>query len=636
MLAFDPARDVGDAVRSMTRALAHRGPDGDGFEYVWRRAAALGHRRLSIIDVDGGAQPMENEDGRVSIVFNGEIYNFRELRHELVACGHAFRTRSDTEVLIHGWEEWGVRLLERLNGMYAFALFDGRTAPGSIWLARDPVGVKPLYLGRGPWCWWFASELQAAREGGVLEASIRNESLEEYLVYRFVPSPATLFRDTWKVPPGHWCRLPLPALPAEPTFEAFAPAFAPAVLPKRREEWMEAVRDGLRGAVRRQLVSDVPLGALLSGGVDSTVVTRLMTEALPDPPQAFAIGFREEGPDGELGAAQLAADALGVPLHRTEVGEREFLRAWPDHVAKMSEPIGNSGVQLIGHLCQSVGSHRKVVLTGQGADEPLGGYPRHAAERLAPWRHALRPLLALTPPMVARGDRVSRLRRVMREGDEARRFAEILAVFAPAEAVWLTGSDRDPDWLVSPVRRWLPAHDDGSAVNRLLRVDARLSLADDLLIVADHTAMASSVELRVPFLDLEFLALIDRMPARYKVSLLGERKWLYRDAVRPLLPEAIRRETTGWKARTGRKLGFTTPLDRWFRGWVERDATRDLLGPSACLPDYLEGDRLRELLTDVRERRLARERQLLALYVLETWLQRVLKGVAARAPQLAG
>src|SRR5207249_162892 len=252
-----------------------RGPDGCGFRFIRGRAAGLGHRRLSIVDLATGAQPIANEDERVWVTYNGEIYNHASLRRELEALGHRFRTRADTEVLVHGFEAWGETLFGRLNGIFAFALFDGRIEPGALWLVRDPAGVKPLYLGRRRDVWWFASELSAARACGLLESDLRPEALAEFLVYRVIPSPSTPFRNAWKVPPSHFCRLPLAQPPTEPTFERFDPRFAPAVVPRTAAEWSEALRAALVAAIRRQLMSDVPVGSLLSGGVDSTAVTRV-------------------------------------------------------------------------------------------------------------------------------------------------------------------------------------------------------------------------------------------------------------------------------------------------------------------------------------------------------------------------
>jgi asparagine synthase (glutamine-hydrolysing) len=614
-----PSGEIGPVLRRLTAGLSHRGPDGTGFHWFRGGSGGLGHRRLSIVDVAGGAQPMSNEDGTVWITYNGEIYNHLEVRQTLETLGHRFRTAADTEVVVHGWEEWGPAIFDRLNGIYALALHDGREGREKLILARDPVGVKPLYLGRGAHGWWFASELRAAKDAGVVDARVRPEALGEYLVYRFIPSPGTFYQNTWKIPPGHWCELAVDLPGDTPVFRRFETRFAPAALPVTVEGWAEALRAELTAAVRRQLMSDVPVGSLLSGGVDSTVVTRLMKEGLGSAPQAFAVGVTGAGAVNELDPARRAAHALGVPLTEVEVTEDQFLAAWPGQVASLGEPVANSGVLLVGLLCQVVGKTHKVVLSGQGADEPLGGYPRHAAERWYPLTRWLGPLLDLVPERLAASDRVSRIRRLSRETDQSRRFAEILAVFAPGEIGGLTGRSVDPDALAAPVRFWLDDRN-GDSLNSLLRVDARLSLADDLLLVADHMAMASSVELRVPFLDLRLLALLEAMPSRFKISPLGERKWLYRRAVKALLPDALRAPLTGMKERTGPKLGFTAPMEKWLDRWLHREANDYLLGTGSHLPEHLKADAVRGVLTESVAGR-PRTRQLLSLYVLETWLR---------------
>jgi asparagine synthase (glutamine-hydrolysing) len=551
----DPRSDLSALVSRLTDALRHRGPDGYGFHYTRGRSVALGHRRLSIVDVEGGAQPMANEDHRIWVVYNGELYNHLALRQELEKEGHSFRTRADTEVLVHGWEEWGPAVLERIDGIYAFALLDERGTTPVLWLARDPVGVKPLYVGLSADTWWFASELAAARECDLLSTHLRPESFDEYLVYRFVPSPGTFYVNAWKVPPGHFVSLTPDAPASLPAFQPFATRFATAQVPTTRSHWEEALRSGLTAAIRRQLMSDVPVASLLSGGVDSTVITRVMRDALREAPSAFAVGFSDVPELDELAVARRAGGVLGVPVTEVAITEAEYLAEWPQQVARLGEPIANSSALMVGVLCRTVGRSHKVVLTGQGADEPLGGYPRHAAERLYPLARLTRGLLGRLPERLLSSDRIARLRRTGRESDEHRRFAETLAVFGLEEAVGLTGHAIDPGVLAEPVRRWLPGDGDGDAVNRLLRVDARLSLADDLLIIGDHMSMASSVELRVPFLDLEFLALVEQMPSAYKISSLGERKWLYRSAVQEMLPRALRAPLTGWRSRLGRKLG---------------------------------------------------------------------------------
>lgn len=622
MHADDPRADVREALGRLTTALQHRGPDGQGMHLARGAATGLGHRRLSIIDLAGGAQPMGSEDGGVQVVFNGEIYNQAELRQELTQAGHRFATHADTEVLVHGWEEWGERLLPRLNGIFAFAVLDQRADRFLLHLARDPVGAKPLYLGRWPGGWWFASELHAARSTGLVAGDLDRNALAEWLVYRFVPSPRTMFQGVWKVPPGH--HTTLEAGSDAPRFVSFEHAFAPATIPATRGEWAEALRSGIATAVHRQLMSDVPVGSLLSGGVDSVLVSRHMCEFLEQKPDCFVTGFAGD-PVDELQPARRAAAALGTPLHEVPVNDAAYLGAWAALLARQGEPIANSGLLLVGILCQTVARTHKVVLSGQGADEPLGGYPRHVIERFYPWASRVRHLLAGAPHQLAASDRMDRMRRVLGEPEPSRRFAEILAVFAPAAAARMVGGQVEADSLAEPVRRVLRDTPDGDSVNRLLAADARMSLADDLLSVADLMSMQHGVELRIPFLDLPLVALMEQMPSSLKVSATGSRKWFYRRAITPDLPPELVPALTGWDARRGRKLGFATPLERWFGTWVSTDAEQMLLGPGSRTGELLDAGMVRSVLREARDEGRPRPRQLLSLYVLESWL----RGLAA-------
>jgi asparagine synthase (glutamine-hydrolysing) len=630
LLLPDPRADAAPLLERLSTGLLHRGPDGEGLILASGRSAGLAHRRLSILDLHTGGQPMANEDGRVHVSFNGEIYNHRELRDELEQAGHRFSSQADTEVLVHGWEEWGERLPERLNGIFAFAILDCRRGPGEpeLFLARDPVGAKPLYVGEFADGWWVASELEAARRAGLVDRELSPEALGEFLVYRFIPAPRTPFRRAWKLPPATFARIDRSTPAGQPKFCDFTYAAAERALPRTEAEWADALRSGIRGAVSRQLMSDVPVGSLLSGGVDSVLVTSLMGQASGGRmPTCFAIGFDAADGGDELTAARRAATVLGAPLHAVRADDDAYLQLWAQQAAMMGETIAKSGVLLVGLLCAEVRRTHKVVLSGQGADEPLGGYPRHAAARLRGFARGLRPALCALPDSILSSDRLDRLRRIGRRQDEADWFTELLAVFGPDAAAGLLRTPLARGSLVEPMEAALVRGSGGDCLNRLLQADARLSLADDLLMVADRMSMAHSVELRVPFLDLELLALVTRMPSRLKVSRLGERKWFYRRAVEPLLPAELRRSLLGPRARLGRKLGFATPLDRWFSRWATGEAERTLLGPDAVIPAVLNPDGVRRVITAARDLRRPRARQLMSLFVLESWL-RTLNGAA--------
>ncbi len=630
MVAREPVRGIGSATLRLTRALGHRGPDGEGF---WHDTAGdrlcasdelerparivLGHRRLSIVDVEGGHQPMSNERSTVWVSFNGEIYNQIELRRDLERAGHRFRTRCDTEVLVHGWEEWREGLFGRLNGIFAFALVDTKTQ--EVVLARDPVGVKPLFIGTSNGCTWWSSELAAASAAGVVAESISHDALKLFFTFRFIPSPWTIYDNAWKLPPGHFTIVTPTQAGAPPQLRPFSSAVSSSAMPTRACEWREAMMVELEAAVDRQLMADVPVGCLLSGGVDSSLVTQTMARQLSYPPVTFGIGFPAQGAANEAIAAQRAADELGVPHRSVAVDEGEYVRGWPATLKEIGEPLANAGALLVSLLCREVTKTHKVVLSGQGADEPLGGYPRHAIERLHKVGRAAPSVSEAAIRLLRGGENGRRLGRALNARDRLDRYVEIFSVL-PAERVDELVIDSEPsarELARHAISRWTAVDPPADGLNELLGIDVRMSLADDLLLVADHFSMRESVELRVPFLDLQFVELVERMPSRYKVSRLGERKWLYRQGARRSLPRAMGRRLCGLRSRLGTKSGFDVPLGAWF----ESDSGL-LIDHDAWLAPLREFEPLsRDALAKVVEpgaSTFARERS--ALFSLSNWL----------------
>jgi len=615
--------------RNIAGALRHRGPDdgrfwsdSDGFcdaLGVDRPASVvLAHRRLSIVDVDHGTQPMSNEDGTVWVTFNGEIYNQGPLRTELERRGHRFATRCDTEVLVHGWEEWGDRLFGKLNGIFAIVLFDrGRD---ELVLARDPAGVKPLYLGAGDGISWWSSELAPAIASGLPHGGLSADALKLYFTFRFVPAPWTILEGVAKLPPGHFVRMSSKDAGQAPRFHSFTSEVRSSAEPRNRADWQEALASGLDEAVARQLMADVPVASLLSGGVDSTLVTQMMARHLPYAPHTYGIGFPSAGHLNEALAARRAAETLGVPHHSILVDDEDFLRRWPDMFSYVGEPVANVGGLLVQLLCEEAGRDHKVVLTGQGADEPLGGYPRHVVERV----HGM--TLGLPVPVPARvgrllgEDNADRLRRALLATDRIDRYVETFSVLPPGEVDELvaTGSNPARELARAAVERWIEPQQPRDTLNELLRVDARMSLADDLLLIADHFSMRASVELRVPFLDLEFLELVERMPSRYKVSAWGARKWLYRRTVARELPTQIRSQLAGRRSGFGRKRGFNAPVTAWFDSGGPIGRSGPWLEPLTTISE-LSADAVLTLADAVDDTQNARKR--VALYALSRWLE---------------
>jgi asparagine synthase (glutamine-hydrolysing) len=623
---------VGVRILAATNCLTHRGPDGEGF---WRACGersglcdaaglnepvdvVLAHRRLSIVDLEGGAEPMPNEDETVWVVFNGEIYNHPDLKRVLERAGHRYRTQCDAETLVHGWEEWREGLFERLNGIFAFAIADVRSR--DVYLVRDPIGVKPLYVGTWDGRTWFSSELSAAAEAGLASGVLSSDALKLFMTFRLIPSPHTIDAHSWKLPPGTYVRLNKENAGKDPVFVPFETRIRSAAEPRGRHEWREALIAELDQAVKRQLMADVPVASLLSGGVDSSLVTQMMASHLPYAPETFGIGFPSEGAGNEALAARRAAAALSVPHHSTELEDDDYVNEWPSMLAQLGEPIGNSSALLVRMICEQVGRSHKVALCGQGADEPLGGYPRHMTERL----YRLGRLWPSASRVATRrlfGDESAvRLGRALAARDRIERYVQIFSVLPSDEVDGIVrrGSGGAAELARAAVERWVQPGPTPDSVNDLLFVDARLSLADDLLIVADHCAMRSSVELRVPFLDLAMLELVERMPSRYKVSLFGERKWLYRQAAARHLPRELARRLCPPTKRFERKRGFSSPLTTWF------DTAGGLLAehgdwaqPLLEVPE-ISPTHLRKALGTVGAAGLSRRRSV--LYALAQWL----------------
>jgi asparagine synthase (glutamine-hydrolysing) len=631
VIARGDSSEVGPAARALSIGVRHRGPDETGFwslradrgdlvaetELDEPASVVLAHRRLSIVDLAGGHQPMTNEDASVWVTFNGEIYNHESLRGDLERRGHVFRTRCDTEVLVHGWEEWQERLFGKLNGIFAIALFDRRDE--ELVLARDPVGVKPLYVGSNGERTWWVSELAAAVAAGVAGTRLALDALKLFFTFRFIPSPASILEGVWKVPPSHFVRIPRHRSGAAPIFQQFTCEIRSTAEPRGRREWQQALIEGLGGAVRRQLMSDVPVAALLSGGVDSTLISQLTRRLLPYAPHTYGIGFPSDGPLNEALSAERAGEQLGTQHHSLLVDDAEFLAAWPGMFSYVGEPVANPGGLLIQLLCEAAGQEHKVVLTGQGADEPLGGYPRHVVERMYPWAQYAPQLVPLIAKRVIGAEASERLGRALGASDRIERYVDTLSVLPRAQVDELVPDAPTPatELARDAVARWVDTDEPEDTLNELLRLDARLSLADDLLLIADHFSMRSSVELRVPFLDLELLELMERMPSRYKISLLGARKWLYRKGAVSQLPTALTAALAGGRARFGRKRGFNAPVTSWFSAG----------GPIGNSDEWRAGlERCPGLSTDVAERIAAEPddsqnaRKRVTLYALSQWL----------------
>jgi asparagine synthase (glutamine-hydrolysing) len=595
--SVDPER-----VARMSATLVHRGPDSAG--ELAEGPAALAARRLSIIDLETGDQPIANEDGTLHVVQNGEIYNYRELRRELERAGHSFRTHGDTEVLLHLYEQHGTGFAERLRGMFAVAIWD---APRRrLVLARDRFGIKPLYYRNVDDELAFASELRALPRG-----EVDLDALEAFLAFNSIPAPLTIFREVRKLPAGHV----LVWEDGTVHLERFA---RPAPLPERRDEEAELVeelRSRLRDSVRAHLVSDVPVGVLLSGGVDSAFLAALAAEEVAEPLRTFSIGFEERSFD-ELGDARRVAERYGT-RHRELVLRPDAALLLPALAEAFDEPFADSSALPTYLVSELAASDVKVALSGEGGDELFGGYYTYAADLLAARTGGLarfaRPVVERLPTSTAKASFDYRAKRFVRAAHlpPLERHHGWKEIFSPDLRAELTGrrSTFDP---VDLLRARYEETRGADELARLQDVDLGVYLVDDLLVKTDRASMAHSLEARVPYLDTVVTNLALALPTRHKVRGFAK-KVLLRKAAEPLLPREIVR---------GKKRGFSIPAAAWLRGELEPFARETLAAETLRRQGFFEPAVVQRLLDDHVGRREDLSRQLWCLLAFTLWHER--------------
>jgi asparagine synthase (glutamine-hydrolysing) len=634
----DPAAALApEALRRMTEVLRHRGPDDTGSfrsqfhlrpGYGAAPGVALGHRRLAIIDVAGGHQPLANEDESVWIVFNGEIYNHRELRKRLEGSGHTFRTHSDTETIVHLYEDEGLGFLEHLNGMFALAIWD---APGRrLVLARDRLGEKPLFYRFEPGRLLFASELKSLLEVPGIARELDPQALDEYLTYQYVPHPRTIFRGFSKLPPAHY------GVYAEgrwTTHRYWNPNFDGEVA-RTIDEYAEELRELFAGAVRQRLESDVPLGAFLSGGIDSALVVGLMQQSLGRTVKTFSIGFPAPEYD-ETAAARETAQRLGTEHYEFRV-EPKCVDVLERLVWHYDEPFADSSAIPTYYVSKLTRQHVTVALTGDGGDELFAGYLRYRAVRLASWFDRL-PAWARAAAGngmwrgLSRGRRQrSLLRRAGRFAESIRlsperRYLEWMSMFNEARR-----ADLYRDEFVSELPDADPFAFLGQAFGRSRHRDpvTAASLADlvtylpcDLMTKVDIASMANSLECRAPFLDHRVVELAARMPIGCKFH-RGRGKRILRRAFGDLLPERLVRRP---------KMGFGVPLEQWFRHELREYSRQVLLDPIASGRGYFRPDAVQRMLQEHQSGVFDHAYRLWGLLFFELWHRRWIDNQPSRS-----
>jgi len=605
----------------MTRVLEHRGPDDEGFhvaEYEDGTAIGLGFRRLSIIDLDTGNQPIGNEDGSIQVVLNGEIYNYRELRAELVQRGHRFATSSDTEVIVHLYEELGARCLERLNGMFAFALWDEKDR--RLLLARDRFGKKPLYYADLGDVLLFGSELKALLQHPRCPRELDFVSLSRYLALEYVPTPCAIFEGVSKLPGGHYLLWREGRTSVEQYWDL---SFESESHKRSDEEYVEEFRDLFRAAVRRRLVSDVPLGAFLSGGIDSSSAVAMMSEALPaGAVKTFSIGFEDSSFDESAHARQVA-DHFGTDHHEEVFTQGAMLDLLPTVTEFMDEPFADASILPTYLLSRHTRESVTVALGGDGSDELLAGYPTFPADRFAhlyPLPRALHeriviPLADRLPVSTKNFSFDFKLKRFLRGAGSptSERHATWLGSFTPAEQqTLLAGSPADPFGEQHRAFENAPTR---NRLERLLYVYAKTYLQDDILVKVDRASMACSLEVRAPFLDVDLVQFLGRVPARLKLRRL-DTKHLLKRAMADILPPGIADRP---------KKGFGIPVADWLKGTL-REALHDELSPGRLRQQGLFEPAVAErLISEHMSGRRDHRKPLWTLLVFQLWHRRWLE-----------
>ena len=601
-----------EIVRRMADSIAHRGPDDEG--YFFSGPIGLGFRRLSIIDLAGGHQPMSDAEETVWVILNGEIYNFKELRAELEQRGYQFRTRSDTEVIVHGYQEWGTEVLDHLNGMFGVAIWDVQKE--RLVVARDAMGIKLIYYRIADGQLTFGSEIRSILAAKNSKPEVDPVALNLFLRFRYTPSPFTIFDGIRKLAPGtmlvveggkYW----------EERWYNYTPK--PFEHPRNEEEVREELLDLYRGAVKRHLLSDVPVGILLSGGVDSGLLLALMNEQGGSWP-AYTVGYGESFEDDELLDAAETASLLGARHVSVKLDQAEFERSLPKIVEYLEEPVAASSIVPMYFVCQRARKDVKVALMGQGPDELFGGYNRHLGIHYGNWWRwlpsGLRSIVGFAVNGLSRNEMLKRAVNSLGTENRLKRYQD---VFSLSPQATIDGLFRDglipgriDNGVVGSWHALLPQMEHTDELGGFQLLEIRSSLPDELLMYADKLSMAHSLEVRVPYLDRTVVEYVQRLDANLKIRRRA-RKWVHRQVCQSYLPPRILNR---------KKRGFAVNVvDGWFHSSVQGQLSELLRDENSLMYSLLKREPVQRLLNDHRSGRQDNHKLLFSLVMVEQWLR---------------
>jgi asparagine synthase (glutamine-hydrolysing) len=612
-LNFDPAANVPSSVlKAMADAIVHRGPDDEG--YYRSGPVGLGFRRLSIIDLNTGHQPISNEDGTVWIVFNGEIYNYRELREQLISRGHVFRTQTDTEVIVHLYEEYGETCVEKLRGMFGFAIWDERRK--TLLLARDRVGIKPLYYWLGERSIIFGSEIKSILASGEVEAEVLPGVVDRFLTFYYLPGQETLFRNVRKLAPGSYMLVKEGKTQIRQYWDIQFSCTARST--KDAEEELIAL---LEESVQLHMISDVPVGILLSGGFDSTAMLGFAVEKTDHQLSSYTIGFADPGFTDERPYARLAAARYGTEHHEMTIGPQDFLDFLPQYVRHMEEPVCEPPAVALFYVSRLAKQFVKVLISGEGGDEAFAGYPNYRSmfwlEKLKSggqsWKDALAAILGGLNHLTG-SRRMTKYHQLVSTPFDSYYYSRTSSPFTffNSHVNELYTSDFlhfvDKKQSVSPAQVYLQTQHEQDTLSKMLYLDTKTWLPDDLLIKADRMTMANSIELRVPLLDHKILEFAASLPRNHKVRGLTT-KYVAKRALRRRIPREI---------LDRKKVGFPVPYGSWMRGALKGWLCGILLDRETLARGYFRRSAIERLISEDADCGTY-SKELFSLAVLELW-----------------
>jgi asparagine synthase (glutamine-hydrolysing) len=599
-----------NTLKNMTSLLKHRGPDEEGLYIDQQAGIGLGHRRLNIIDLMTGKQPMSDNEEDIWIVYNGEIYNFPELKKDLQSKGYYFRTTSDTEVIIYFYKEYGKKAFARLNGIFAFAIYDKKEK--SVILVRDHFGIKPLYYTFSNGRLLFGSEIKTILQNSSVKKELNYEAFNSFLTFRYNPSPQTLFKNINKLLPGHYLKVTAKGLIELKSYWDYIPKINNSISEK---EAIEEYQRLLKNAVHRQMISDVPVGLLLSGGVDSAAVGYLMKDVNKGKIKAFTIGFQGKGDYNELDDAHKTAKLFGLKHYGMTIMQNEYLEFFYRSFYHTEEPIAEPTIPALYYISKLAAQHLKVVLAGQGADEPLAGYHRYLGFYYISKYAYLFKILPLKKiiEFFPRNERLKRATYASQFATELQRLMGIYTIFTSSQKENLLKGNKwnlinsEDKALVE--RLYSQTSELQDSLSKMLFIDTRMSLADNLLLFNDKMTMANSLEMRVPYLDIELVQFIESLPSSLKIRRLN-RKYIHKKAVEKWLPKEIIYR---------KKRGFATPMDEWLQSDLAETTKRILNSKKSACREFFNLDFINSMIDKHQRKKEDFKRHIFALLSFELW-----------------